>query len=80
MRRGHHRHQRRLARRRRSSSQSGKYAPSRRIVGFTLSGHRDAAAASGPGHGRYRADGQVPGVIMHTDQGAASSDLSQLSH
>ncbi len=46
-------------------------AASRRILGFTLSDHHDAATA-------YRAlamavtmrGGQVPGVIMHTDQGS----------
>ena len=46
-------------------------AASRRILGFTLSDHHDAAAA-------YRAlamavtmrGGQAPGVIMHTDQGS----------
>jgi transposase InsO family protein len=44
---------------------------SRRILGFTLSGHHDAATAYGALAmaitGRV---GQVPGVIMHTDQGS----------
>jgi hypothetical protein len=56
-------------------------APSRRIVGFTLSGRYDAAAAYGAlAMAVTVRGGQVPGVIMHTDHGAASSDLSQLSH
>ena len=43
----------------------------RRILGFTLSEHHDAAAA----HGALAmavtvSGGQVPGVIMHTDQGS----------
>jgi hypothetical protein len=53
----------------------------RRIVGFTLSGRHDAAAAYGAlAMAVTVRAGQVPGVTMHTDQGAASSDLSQLSH
>jgi transposase InsO family protein len=46
-------------------------AASRRILGFTMSEHHDAAAA----HGALAMaitvrGGQVPGVIMHTDQGS----------
>jgi hypothetical protein len=43
---------------------------SRRILGFTLSEHHDAAAAYGALAMAITArSGQVPGVIMHTDQG-----------
>ena len=46
-------------------------AASRRILGFTLSGHHDAAAAYGALAMAITArGGQVPGVIMHTDQGS----------
>jgi hypothetical protein len=46
-------------------------AASRRILGFTLSGHHDAAAAYGAlAMAIAVRGGQVPGVIMHTDQGS----------
>ncbi|HEY6275017.1 MAG TPA: IS3 family transposase [Streptosporangiaceae bacterium] len=46
-------------------------AASRRILGFTLSEHHDAAAAYGALAMAITArGGQVPGVIMHTDQGS----------
>ena len=46
-------------------------AASRRILGFTLSGHHDAAAAYGAlAMAITVRGGQVPGVIMHTDQGS----------
>jgi len=46
-------------------------AASRRILGFTLSGHHDAAAAYGAlAMAITIRGGQVPGVIMHTDQGS----------
>ncbi len=46
-------------------------AASRRILGFTLSGHHDAAAAYGAlAMAITVRSGQVPGVIMHTDQGS----------
>ena len=45
-------------------------AASRRILGFTLSEHHDAAAAYGAlAMASTTRGGQVPGVIMHTDQG-----------
>jgi transposase InsO family protein len=44
---------------------------SRRILGFTLSAHHDAAAAYGAlAMAITVRGGQVPGVIMHTDQGS----------
>jgi putative transposase len=46
-------------------------AASRRILGFTLSEHHDAAAAYGAlAMAITVRGGQVPGVIMHTDQGS----------
>jgi putative transposase len=43
----------------------------RRILGFTVSGHHDAAAAYGAlAMAITMRGGQVPGVIMHTDQGS----------
>ena len=46
-------------------------AASRRILGFTVSGHHDAAAAYGAlAMAITVRGGQVPGVIMHTDQGS----------
>jgi putative transposase len=46
-------------------------AASRRILGFTLSAHHDAAAAYGAlAMAITVRGGQVPGVIMHTDQGS----------
>jgi putative transposase len=46
-------------------------AASRRILGFTLSEHHDAAAAYGAlAMAITMRGGQVPGVIMHTDQGS----------
>jgi len=46
-------------------------AASRRILGFTLSAHHDAAAAYGAlAMAITMRGGQVPGVIMHTDQGS----------
>jgi transposase InsO family protein len=46
-------------------------AASRRILGFTLSEHHDAAAAYGAlAMAITVRGGLVPGVIMHTDQGA----------
>ncbi len=46
-------------------------AASRRILGFTLSGHHDAAAAYGAlAMAITMRGGTVPGVIMHTDQGS----------
>jgi putative transposase len=43
-------------------------AASRRILGFTVSGHHDAAAAYGAlAMAVTVRGGQVPGVIMHTD-------------
>ncbi len=46
-------------------------AASRRILGFTLSGRHDAAAAYGAlAMAVTVRGGQVPGVIMHTDQGS----------
>ena len=46
-------------------------AASRRILGFTLSDHHDAAAAYGAlAMAITIRGGQVPGVIMHTDQGS----------
>ena len=43
-------------------------AASRRILGFTLSGHHDAAAAYGAlAMAITMRGGPVPGVIMHTD-------------
>jgi putative transposase len=46
-------------------------AASRRIVGFTLSERHDAAAAYGAlAMAVTVRGGQVPGVIMHTDQGS----------
>lgn len=46
-------------------------AASRRILGFTVAGHHDAAAAYGALAMAITArGGQVPGVIMHTDQGS----------
>ena len=46
-------------------------AASRRIVGFTLSERHDAAAAYGAlAMAITVRGGQVPGVIMHTDQGS----------
>ena len=46
-------------------------AASRRILGFTLSEHHDAAAAYGAlAMAVTVRGGQVPGVIMHTDQGS----------
>jgi putative transposase len=46
-------------------------AASRRILGFTISGHHDAAAAYGAlAMAITVRGGQVPGVIMHTDQGS----------
>ena len=45
-------------------------AASRRILGFTLSGHHDAAMAYGAlAMALATRGGQAPGVIMHTDQG-----------
>jgi transposase InsO family protein len=46
-------------------------AASRRILGFTLSEHHDAAAAYGAlAMAITVRGGQAPGVIMHTDQGS----------
>jgi putative transposase len=46
-------------------------AASRRILGFTLSEHHDAAAAYGAMAMAVTVrGGQVPGVIMHTGQGS----------
>ena len=46
-------------------------AASRRILGFTLSGHHDAAAAYGAlAMAITVRGGTAPGVIMHTDQGS----------
>jgi putative transposase len=46
-------------------------AASRRILGFTLSAHHDAAAAYGAlAMAITVRGGRVPGVIMHTDQGS----------
>jgi len=46
-------------------------AASRRILGFTLSDHHDAAAAYGAlAMAVATRGGTVPGVIMHTDQGS----------
>jgi putative transposase len=46
-------------------------AASRRILGFTVSDHHDAAAAYGAlAMAITVRGGQVPGVIMHTDQGS----------
>lgn len=46
-------------------------AASRRILGFTVSEHHDAAAAYGAlAMAVTVRGGQVPGVIMHTDQGS----------
>jgi putative transposase len=46
-------------------------AASRRILGFTLSEHHDAAAAYGAlAMAITMRGGQVPGVIMHTDRGS----------
>ena len=46
-------------------------AASRRILGFTLSEHHDAAAAYGAlAMAITMRGGNVPGVIMHTDQGS----------
>jgi putative transposase len=46
-------------------------AASRRILGFTLSAHHDAAAAYGAlAMAITVRGGKVPGVIMHTDQGS----------
>ena len=46
-------------------------AASRRILGFTVSGHHDAAAAYGAlAMAITVRGGTVPGVIMHTDQGS----------
>src|SRR5262249_1703946 len=46
-------------------------AASRRILGFTLSEHHDAGAAYGAlAMAITLRGGQVPGVIMHTDQGS----------
>jgi putative transposase len=46
-------------------------AASRRILGFTLSEHHDAAAAYGAlAMAITVRGGKVPGVIMHTDQGS----------
>ena len=46
-------------------------AASRRVLGFTLSEHHDAAAAYGAlAMAVTMRGGQVPGVIMHTDQGS----------
>jgi transposase InsO family protein len=46
-------------------------AASRRILGFTLSEHHDATAAYGAlAMAITMRGGQVPGVIMHTDQGS----------
>ena len=46
-------------------------AASRRIVGFTLSEHHDAAMAYGAlAMALATRGGQAPGVIMHTDQGS----------
>jgi len=46
-------------------------AASRRILGFTLSEHHDAAAAYGAlAMALATRGGQAPGVIMHTDQGS----------
>jgi transposase InsO family protein len=46
-------------------------AASRRILGFTLSEHHDAAAAYGAlAMAITMRGGTVPGVIMHTDQGS----------
>jgi putative transposase len=46
-------------------------AASRRILGFTLSEHHDAAAAYGAlAMAITLRGGHVPGVIMHTDQGS----------
>ena len=46
-------------------------AASRQILGFTLSEHHDAAAAYGAlAMAVTVRGGQVPGVIMHTDQGS----------
>ena len=46
-------------------------AASRRILGFTLSEHHDAVAAYGAlAMAITVRGGQVPGVIMHTDQGS----------
>jgi transposase InsO family protein len=46
-------------------------AASRRILGFTLSGHHDAAMAYGAlAMALATRGGQAPGVIMHTDQGS----------
>jgi putative transposase len=48
-------------------------AASRRILGFTLSRHHDAAAAYGAlAMAITVRGGTVPGVIMHTDQGSES--------
>jgi putative transposase len=44
---------------------------SRRVVGFALGEHHDAALAySAPAMAVAVRGGQVPGVIMHTDQGS----------
>src|SRR6185437_8254339 len=44
---------------------------SRRVVGFALSEHHDAALAYGAlAMAVALRGGQVPGVIMHTDQGS----------
>jgi transposase InsO family protein len=46
-------------------------AASRRILGFTLSEHHDAAAAYGAlAMALASRGGKAPGVIMHTDQGS----------
>jgi transposase InsO family protein len=46
-------------------------AASRRVLGFTLSDHHDAAAAYGAlAMAVTVRGGKVPGVIMHTDQGS----------
>jgi putative transposase len=46
-------------------------AASRRVLGFTLSEHHDAAAAYGAlAMAITVRGGTVPGVIMHTDQGS----------
>ena len=48
-------------------------AASRRILGFALSGHHDAAAAYGAlAMAITTRGGQVPGVIKHTDSAANS--------
>jgi putative transposase len=56
-------------------------AASRRIVGFTLSQRHDAAAAYGAlAMAVTVRGGQVPGVIMHTDQGSEPGFKASSQH